>query len=242
MTAKIMSERSTHDHSSELYKRLMQTYPNICILPQSKILLNLHSIARNTDVTQAEFVHVTRRVIRLILEQALSLRTYETVEVHTPIGAVFVGARPRRETIIAVSIPRAGDAMEQELRDIEPATKVGKILIQRDPLTKLPTRFYSKLPKIETIDEVILMDPMIATAGTVIDAMEALADHGVDYHNVILACFLTNPEAIDRINQRFPGVRMSIGFVDPDTTAEKFMLPGIGDFGDRYFGTDDRQP
>ncbi|WP_067859826.1 MULTISPECIES: uracil phosphoribosyltransferase [Aeromicrobium] len=200
-------------------------------------LVHLHASARDHTAEQSGFVRAARRIIRLVLEEALAVRRHEPHLVRTPLGATFAGATPRAPQLTAVSVPRAGDAMEHELREIVPDTRFGKILIQRDPVTTQPQLFYAKLPRLTRGHDVILLDPMMATSGTVQLALSTLLDAGVLLEDVILANVLTCPSALERLAQAAPGLRVVTSFVDERLTDQAFMHPGIGDFGDRFYGT-----
>jgi uracil phosphoribosyltransferase len=206
-------------------------------LPRTNALLALHATARDRDAGQARFVTATRRIIRMLLEEAIGLLSHETHTVTTPLGEPFHGAKRRHSRLIAVSVPRAGDAMESELREIAPESNIGKVLVQRDPITKKPSLFYTKLPANLEGQEVLLMDPMMATGGTICLAIEVLLQAGVAIGDIVLVNFLTCPSALQTIATRFPNLRVVTSFVDEALTPEAFMNPGIGDFGDRFYGT-----
>lgn len=215
--------------------RLIST--RVHALPRTDGLLALHAQARDRTAGQAEFVRSTRRIMRLLIEDALGRLRHQPRSVTTPIGAEFVGCRRAKGELFAVSVPRAGDALEAELRDVCPETRVGKILIQRDPVTKQPSLYYSKLPEAIADQEVLLLDPMMATAGTALMAVDILMGAGVREGDVLLVNMLTCPSALATLLRWRPQVRVVTSFVDERLTPEAFMYPGIGDFGDRFYGT-----
>lgn len=200
-------------------------------------LLALHATARDKFTEHDAFVRSTRRIMRLILEEALGELRHQNHDVTTPTGFQFKGTAPVENTVTAISVPRAGDAFEAELRDIRPDAKLGKILIQRDPDTKLPNLYYTKLPKSLKGKEVLLLDPMMATAGTAGLAVKVLLNEGVNESDIILVNFLTCPQALDALHASHPEVRVITSFIDDELTPECFMKPGIGDFGDRFYGS-----
>ncbi|QQD76385.1 uracil phosphoribosyltransferase [Curtobacterium sp. YC1] len=206
-------------------------------LPRTDGLVALHATARDVRATHLEFVLSTQRIMRLLLEEALGQLQHTDSTPTTPIGATFPGrVRVQRETF-AVSVPRAGDALEAELRSIVPDARLGKILIQRDPQRKVPVFHWSKLPDGIAGKEVLLLDPMMATAGTVKMAVSVLAAAGVRPADIVLVNFLTCPEALGKLFAEYPEIRVVTSFVDEGLTEQAFMRPGIGDFGDRYYGT-----
>ncbi|MHB1210260.1 MAG: uracil phosphoribosyltransferase [Acidimicrobiales bacterium] len=210
---------------------------NLTQLPRTNYLLALHVAARNAEATHADFVFHTQRIMRLILEESLGCMRHVDVVTTTPIGLEFAGKRRAQEEIFAVSVPRAGDAFEAELRVLSPSARLGKILIQRDPERRVPVLYWSKLPEGIAGKEVLLMDPMMATAGTAKMAIDILAGAGVNPADIILVNFLTCPEALEALFDACPEVRVVTSFIDEGLTEKAFMRPGIGDFGDRYFGT-----
>ena len=128
--------------------------------------------------------------------------------------------------------------METELRAMAPGVRIGKILIQRDTVTKLPHLYYSKLPMDIARRHVLLLDPMLATGGTALAAIEVLLEKGVPAENIVFINVLSAPEGIAVVQDRYPSVRMVTSSIEERLNENAFMLPGIGDFGDRYFGTD----
>ncbi|GAA5069717.1 uracil phosphoribosyltransferase [Nocardia callitridis] len=210
---------------------------NVFVLPEQPGLLALHTEARNAETGHERFVRLTQRIIRLLLESALSHVEHRPRAVVTPTGNVFDGVEPVDPALYAVSIPRAGDALESGLREIRPDTKLGKILIQRDRTTKQPALFYTKLPPDIAGKEVLLLDPTIATGGTLLTAVNELIAAGVEEHRIIVVNVLTCPEALITVLSRRPDLRIITSHIDTTLTDEAFMLPGIGDFGDRFNGT-----
>ncbi|MFF0488056.1 uracil phosphoribosyltransferase [Nocardia sp. NPDC003482] len=210
---------------------------NVFPLPNHPSLIALHTEARAADTGQERFVRATQRIIRLVLETALSHLRYRPKPVTTPTGFVYEGLEPVTPELYAVSIPRAGDALEGGLREIRPDTRFGKILIQRDPTTKKPTLFYSKLPPGIAGRQVLLLDPTIATGGTLLTAINELVAAGVEERDIIVVNVLTCPEALATVLTRRPDIRIVTSHIDQTLTDQAFMLPGIGDFGDRFHGT-----
>ncbi|WP_084530009.1 uracil phosphoribosyltransferase [Nocardia crassostreae] len=210
---------------------------NVFVLPAQPGLIALHTEARDAGADQARFVRATQRIIRLLLETALSHLEHRPRPVTTPTGFVFDGVEPASPELYAVSIPRAGDALEGGLREIRPDTRFGKILIQRDTVTKQPTLHYRKLPAGIAGNEVLLLDPTIATGGTLLTAVNELVAAGVEEHRIVVVNVLTCPEALATVLSRRPDLRIVTSHIDQTLTDQAFMRPGIGDFGDRFHGT-----
>jgi uracil phosphoribosyltransferase len=208
---------------------------SVLLLTRTAELVSLHTMIRDERADHATFVGGVARIARLVLEAALSELPRKPRVVRTPTGATFDGLDI--VTPLAVSVPRAGDAFEFALREIRPDIAVGKILVQRDPVSKSANLIYVKLPSVGPDDPVLLMDPTIATAGTIRAAVQTLLERGAREENIVVANILTCPEAIATLVRTNPKLRVVTSFIDDGLTDQAFMSPGLGDFGDRYFGT-----
>ena len=207
------------------------------VLPQTKLLRALHTVIRDRHARREDFVPHAARIIRQLIEAGLELFPFEPSDVQTPVGRTYAGLRLSPE-ICAVSVARAGDSMEAEVRRMMPGTRLGKILIQRDKVTKLPKLYYSALPTNIARCHVLLLDPMLATGGTALTAIEVLLQAGVPEEHIVFVNLLSAPEGIRAVRDRFPLVRMVTSSVEERLDENAYMQPGIGDFGDRFFGTD----
>jgi uracil phosphoribosyltransferase len=137
---------------------------------------------------------------------------------------------------VVIDIIRAGDSMLESFLSICPAVKVGKILIQRDEETALPHLIYFKVPNL-TGKQVILLDPMLGTGGTSREAVKIILNHGADIDKVAFFNVLSCPEGIKAIMTEFPQLKLISGHCDEGLNEKHYMVPGLGDYGDRYFGT-----
>jgi uracil phosphoribosyltransferase len=207
------------------------------LLPQTNQLRALHTIIRDRDADREAFVLTAGRIMRQLVEVGLALLPFEPHDVRTPVGRTYHGMRAGSQ-ICGVSIARAGESMEGGLREIAPEVRIGKILIQRDPVTKLPRLYYSKLPADIAQRQVLLLDPMLATGGTALAAIGVLLDAGVQEEHIVFVNLLSAPEGIAAVRERHPDLRMVTSSIEDRLNEDAYMLPGIGDFGDRYFGTD----
>lgn len=211
--------------------------PNIHLLPQTDHLRALHTTIRDRNARREDFVAASGRIIRLLIETGLNLLPFEKCEVRTPVGRTYDGLRLTTQ-ICGVAVARAGESMEAGLRAVCPSIPIGKILIQRDKVTKLPKLYYSALPSDIAQRHVLLLDPMLATGGTALAAIEVLLDRGVPEEHIVFINLITVPEGIAAVRRRHPSLRIVTSAIDECLNENAYMLPGIGDFGDRYFGTD----
>jgi uracil phosphoribosyltransferase len=210
---------------------------SVHLLPQTAQVRALHTIIRDRTARRDDLVFYSRRIIRLLLEAGLGLLPFEPCEVETPVRRTYDGLRFASQ-LCGVAIARAGESMEAELRTVCRSIRIGKILIQRDKVTKKPHLYYSALPEDIAKRHVLLLDPMLATGGTALAAIQVLLDKGVAEDRIIFINLITVPEGITAVCRRFPAVKIVTSAIDERLNENAYMMPGIGDFGDRYFGTD----
>jgi len=211
-----------------------EDYKNVILLPQSNQLLGLYSIIRSKDTRRSDFVFYSDRVIRLLVERGLDQLPVENHTVTTPLNVDYEGVKFLGK-ICGVSIVRAGESMEQGLRDCCRSVRIGKILIQRDEETALPKLFYEKLPEDISERYVFLLDPMLATGGSAILATEVLISRGCKPERIFFLNLLTSPEGIKNYHAKFPEIKIITGGIDEKLDEKKRLAPGLGDFGDRYY-------
>jgi uracil phosphoribosyltransferase len=210
---------------------------NVHLLPQTNQLRALHTVIRDRTARREDFAFYSGRIIRQLVEASLSLLPFDKHEVETPVGRTYEGLR-FSSNICGVSIARAGEGMEAGLRAVCNSIRIGKILIQRDKVTKLPRLYYSALPNDIAQRHVLLLDPMLATGGTALAAIKVLLDAGVAEEKIIFVNLITVPVGITIVCQHHPKVKIVTSAIDERLNENAYMMPGIGDFGDRYFGTD----
>ncbi len=209
---------------------------NVIVLPYTPQLEALFTIIRNKETKRNEFIFYSNRIIRLLIEEALNQLPTREKTVITPTGTQFTGSEFVGK-LCAVPIVRAGESMEKGVREVCRAMRIGKILIQRDEETALPTLFYAKLPDDIANRHVLLLDPMLATGGSVCKAIEVLKDHGVPEEKIIFVNLISTPKGIELFHTCAPRSVIITGFIDPELNSKAYIIPGLGDFGDLYFGT-----
>lgn len=209
---------------------------NVHLLPQTNQLRAMHTLIRDRDVSRGDFVFYSRRIIRLLLESAMDLLPFDKHEVTTPVGHTYHGLRFASK-LCAVPVIRAGESMEAELREVHPGIRIGKILIQRDRETKLPHLYYANLPDDIADRHVLLLEPMLATGGSALAAIDVLLKAGVEERKIVFINFLTSPDGIHRVCRAHPRLKIVTSSIEDGLDENAYMRPGIGDFGDRYFGT-----
>lgn len=210
-------------------------HPNLVQMRNTPQLLGLHTIIRNKDTSREDFIFYSNRLNRLLIEEALNHLPYESTWVTTPTGDKFHGLKFASK-ICGVSIVRAGESMEVGLREVCQSVRIGKILIQRNETTAEPDCYYIKLPADISKRTVLLLDPMLATGGSACCAIEVLLNAGVQQENIIFLNLIAAPEGVQKLAQTYPKVKIITTMIDCCLNEKKYILPGIGDFGDRYFG------
>lgn len=216
-----------------------QPRPNsLFLLPETPQVKGLHTFIRNANTSRDEFIFYSNRLIRLVIEYALSLMPFKEVIVETPQSVAYVGKRMSSQKICGVSILRAGETMEQAVSDVCKHIRIGKILIQTNQQTGEPELYYLRLPKDIKDYRVILMDATVATGAAAIMAIRVLLDHDVPEANIMLVSLLMAEIGVHSIAYAFPKVQIVTSALDPEINDKFYVLPGIGNFGDRYFGTE----
>ncbi|KAF4582928.1 Uracil phosphoribosyltransferase [Ophiocordyceps camponoti-floridani] len=142
---------------------------------------------------------------------------------------------PSYGKICGVSIMRAGEAMEQGLRDCCRSVRIGKILIQRDEDTSQPKLFYDKLPHDIAHRWVLLLDPMFATGGSATMAVQVLKGRGVPEDHILFLNLIASPEGVSNFAKKFPRLKVVTAFIDQGLDEKNYIVPGLGDFGDRFY-------
>jgi len=208
------------------------------VLPSTPQIQGLHTFVRNRNTPRDEFIFYAKRLIRLVIEYALSFLPYDSIEINTPQGVSYSGKSCKVTKICGVSILRAGETMEAALTDVCKDIRIGKILIQTSPETGEPGLYYLRLPKDIKDYRVILMDATVATGAAAMMAIRVLLDHEVPEGNISLVSLLMAESGVHTIAYAFPLVSIITTAVDPEVNDRFHVLPGIGNFGDRYFGTE----
>lgn len=217
-------------------KMVIKKSKNLFVLDYTPQLQILYTAIRDKNTSRGDFIFYSDRIMRLLVEEGLNLLPVKNKEIITPTGSEFKGQEALGK-IAAVSIIRAGESMEKAVRDVCKDIRIGKILIQRDESNAKPILFYSKLQEDISKRYVLLLDPMLATGGSACKAIEVLKEKGVNEDKIFFINLISCPEGIKLVQKSFPAVKIVTGFIDKELNSKAYILPGLGDFGDRYFGT-----
>ena len=192
------------------------------------------SYIRREDVGSRDFRAVVGEIAALMCYEATRDLKLKDVKITTPI-CEMIGKELSGKKMAVVPILRAGIGMVDGILNMIPAAKVGHIGLYRDPETFEPVEYYCKLPADCDEREVFVVDPMLATGGSSVAAIRMLKDKGVK--NIRFMCIIAAPEGVERMTREHPDVDLYIGALDDHLNEQKYIVPGLGDAGDRIFGT-----
>ena len=198
--------------------------------------LILHKLAfiRNKETGSKDFRDLVSEVSMLLAYEVTRDLPMEEVEIETPICKTKCKMLAGKKLAI-VPILRAGIGMVDGMLNLVPAAKVGHIGLYRDEKTLKPVEYFCKLPEDIAEREVIVVDPMLATGGSSVDALTLLKKRGAK--NLRLVCLIAAPEGIEFVQKEHPDVDIYIASIDEKLNEKGYIVPGLGDAGDRLFGT-----
>ncbi|KAK0427830.1 hypothetical protein QR680_010445 [Steinernema hermaphroditum] len=209
---------------------------NLVVVKETPQVKGLHTFIRNRDTYRDEFIFYSERLMRILVETAMTHMTYEKVSVETSSGP-YEGCRLVDE-ICGIAIMRAGETLEKSVRSVVKDCKMGKILIQTNQKTMEPELYYLRLPKNMERFKVLLLDATVATGAAAMMAIRILLDHDVKEENIFVMSLIMATSGIHSLAYAFPKVKLLTSAVDEHLNESYHIIPGIGNFGDRYFGTD----
>ena len=192
------------------------------------------SMLRNKNTGTNEFRKLVEEIGILMGYEALRDLPVEDVEVETPIETCMTPMIAGKKLAI-VPVLRAGLGMVNSILTLVPSAKVGHVGLYRDPVTHEPHEYYCKLPADCEEREVFVVDPMLATGGSCIAAIQMLKNRGVK--NIRFMCIIAAPEGVKKLQEAHPDVEVYIGALDEKLNEHGYIVPGLGDAGDRIFGT-----
>ena len=188
---------------------------------------------RDASTPPETFRRMAIRISLLLAAEATRDVPSEPVSVRTPLGP----ARGRRvgAGVVVVPVLRAGLGMLDAVLELLPNARVGHIGLQRDEMTAVASQYYSKLPRDLNGTFVLMIDPMLATGGSAVAALDLLKVAGAT--EIRMICIVAAPEGVALVEQHHPNVHIYTPVIDEGLNVHKFIVPGLGDFGDRLYGT-----
>jgi len=188
---------------------------------------------RDKRTPPEHFRRAATRISVLLAAEALRDVPSTDVTVETPLGPA--SGRKIGADVVVVPVLRAGLGMLDAVLELVPAARVGHIGLQRDEMTAIASQYYSKLPARLDNSFVLMIDPMLATGGSAVAALDLLARAGA--HTVRIVCIVAAPEGVALVERHHPNVDIFTPVVDQRLNDHKYIVPGLGDFGDRLYGT-----
>lgn len=189
---------------------------------------------REKSTGPKEFRELVEEITMLMAYEVTKDMPLEEIEIETPVqkakSKIIAGRK-----VGLVPILRAGLGMVEGMLKMIPAAKVGHIGLYRDPETLLPVEYYCKLPPDVAERELLVLDPMLATGGSAAAAIDFLKEKGAE--NIKLVCLIAAPEGIKMVQEKHPNVDIYVAAIDEKLNDHGYIVPGLGDAGDRIFGT-----
>lgn len=192
------------------------------------------SILRSKDTGTKEFRELISEIGIFLLYEALRDAKLDDITIETPITEMKTG-RLDEDRYAFLPILRAGTGMVDGILKVLPNAKIGHIGMYRDEETFVPHRYFFKVPKDIVNREVIILDPMLATGGSALDTIEELKSIGVK--KIKFLCIIAAPEGLKAVEEKHPDVQIYAAHIDDHLNENKYIVPGLGDAGDRIFGT-----
>ena len=188
---------------------------------------------RDARTEPPAFRRAANRISVLLAAEALRDVPSSPATVDTPLGPA--GGRRVASDVVVVPVLRAGLGMLDAVLELLPAARVGHIGLQRDEATAIASKYYTKLPPNLAHSYVLMIDPMLATGGSAVAAIDLIKAAGA--RTIRMICIVAAPEGVQVVEQHHPEVAVYTPVVDRELNAHKFIVPGLGDFGDRLYGT-----
>ena len=192
------------------------------------------TILRSKDTSVKEFRELVREISSLMCYEATRNLPTQEVEVQTPVGVAKAQVLAGKKLAI-VPVLRAGLGMVDAMVDLIPSAKIGHIGLYRDPDTHGPVKYYCKMPNDIAQRQVFVVDPMLATGGSAVAAISFIKEYGCKY--ITLMDIIAAPEGIAAVRKAHPDVDIFVAAVDEGLNDHAYIVPGLGDAGDRIFGT-----
>jgi len=188
---------------------------------------------RDKRTPPEHFRRAATRISVLLAVEALRGVVTSSITVDTPLGPAE--GQKIDSDIVVVPVLRAGLGMLDAVLELVPTARVGHIGLQRDEMTAVASRYYSKLPGSLRSSFVLMIDPMLATGGSAVAGIQLLKEAGAAHIRIV--CIVAAPEGIRTVEQHYPDVSIYTPVVDRCLNEHKYIVPGLGDFGDRLYGT-----
>lgn len=193
---------------------------------------DLLTVLRDKETAPSEFRQISERLGYLLVAEALSDMSTDDVEIETPLEKT-IGTRLRRP-VVAVAVLRAGLGLLHSVLTLVPDAAIGFAGVQRNEETAEPMEYYTKFPTLDSA-RVLILEPMLATGGSLSWAIDKTKENGAK--DLVAVCVVAAPEGVKTIEEAHPDVRLVAATLDRELNSSFYIAPGLGDMGDRLFGT-----
>ncbi len=205
----------------------------MAILVEHPCVQHKLAIIRDADTGHKRFRELATEITKFVCYEALkNVRTRE-VTVETPVASA--SCRKIDTDLVVIPILRAGVGMLEGILELVPTARVGFVGLYRDEETKQPVTYYERFPPQIRGGTCIVIDPMVATGGSTVAALDLLKSSGAE--DIVVICIVTCPEGIEIVESAHPDVKIYAAAIDEKLNEKKYIVPGLGDAGDRLFGT-----
>ncbi|XP_073004421.1 uridine kinase-like protein 4 [Typha latifolia] len=225
-----------HIHTKLGQHDLCKIYPNLYVIQSTFQIRGMHTLIRDATTSKHDFIFYSDRLIRLVVEHGLGHLPFKEKQVLTPTGSVYTGVDFSKR-LCGISVIRSGESMENALRACCKGIKIGKILIHREG-DNGQQLIYQNLPKDISDRQVLLLDPILGTGNSAVQAISLLLKKGVQEANIIFLNLISAPQGVHVVCKRFPRIKIVTSEIEFGLNEDYGVIPGMGEFGDRYFGTD----
>lgn len=191
------------------------------------------AVIRDVDTGHKRFRELAKEITKFVCYEALKNIKTKVVKVQTPVAEAE--CHKIDTDIVVIPILRAGVGMLEGILELVPTARVGFVGLYRDEATKMPVTYYERFPPQIKGGTCIIIDPMLATGGSTAAAIDLLKENGAE--NIVVVCIVTCPEGLDLVEKAHPDVLIYAAAIDEKLNDKKYIVPGLGDAGDRLFGT-----
>lgn len=214
-------------------KKIQEELPMQIHVIDHPLIQHKLTIMRNKETSSGDFRKLLKEITLLMGYELTRDLPMEDIDVETPLE-VMTGKQVAGKKVGIVPILRAGFGMVEGLTELMPSARIGVIGLYRDPVTAMPVEYYAKLPGVEN-RQFILVDPMLATGGSAVAAIDMMKAKGAKH--IKFMCLVAAPEGVEAVSKAHPDIPLYTAALDRQLNEKKYILPGLGDAGDRIFGT-----
>uniref|UniRef100_A0A0N4Z390 Uridine kinase n=1 Tax=Parastrongyloides trichosuri TaxID=131310 RepID=A0A0N4Z390_PARTI len=210
---------------------------SLILIKQTRQIIGQITKIRNRECSREEFIFYSDRILSLLIEETMNHIPYIDHFVTMGNGKVVRGRKKNTE-LCGISIMRAGETLEKALRNVIKDCKMGKMLIQTNEVSKEPELYYLRFPKNVKRYKILLLDATVASGAAAMMAIRILLDHDINEEDIILCSLLMAEPGVHALAYAFPKVKLVTAAIDKEIDENFYVIPGIGNFGDRYYGTE----